>query len=474
MTLSDLLAAVPGSALLRGRGDREVGAVRDSDAEVADGDLFVAIRGARVDMHDRLAGLGHAAAVVVERDCVVPDGPAVVRVADTQRALAALCAARLGNPARAMAVVAVTGTNGKTSTTFLVEAMGRAAGLKTGLVGTTGHRVDNEDVATRHTTPSAPVMQALLARMRDAGVQLVAMEASSIGLAAHRCDAIPFRAAAFTNLSRDHLDVHGTMEAYAAAKARLFGELLDGVAVLNARDPWARHFVHPRNTTWWFHGDDLSASEVEFSATGTTATYRTPRGTVRATSRLLGAHNVDNTLAALGLALAAGVPLEACAAGLASLAAIPGRLEPVPNDRGIVVLVDYAHTDDALARVLATVRSVARGRVLTVFGCGGERDRGKRPLMGRAAAEGSDVVVVTTDNPRGEDPAAIVADILPGLGSAPHEVVLDRAEAIARAVALARPGDVVLVAGKGHEPYQEVAGTRVPFDDRAVARAVLA
>ncbi len=473
MTITDLLAAVPGSVLLRGQGDREVGAVRDSDAEVAGGDLFVAVRGARVDMHDRLMGLAHAGALVVDRECQLPGGPAVIRVDDTRRALPHLCARALGNPGAQLPVVAVTGTNGKTSTTFLVAAMARAAGLRAGIIGTTGHFVDDERLESTHTTPTAPVTQALLARMRSAGVGLVAMEASSIGLAAYRCDAIPFRAAGFTNLTRDHLDVHGTMAAYAAAKGRLFHELLQGTAVLNARDPVSRQMVPEGHTTWWFHGDDLSASAVQLTATGTRALFHTPHGDFDGGMKLVGAHNIDNALAALGLALAAGIPLDACARGLAELPAVPGRLEAVPNARGLAVLVDYAHTDDALARVLATLRQVTEGRIITVFGCGGDRDRGKRPLMGRAAALGSDVVVVTTDNPRGEDPAAIVADILPGLGTAPHRVVLDRREAIAVAVGLGQPGDVVLIAGKGHEPYQEIMGERLPFDDRAVAREVL-
>jgi UDP-N-acetylmuramoyl-L-alanyl-D-glutamate--2,6-diaminopimelate ligase len=473
MLLSSLLNRIVVLAV-SGRVDRPVGKVTDRDADVEPGDVFVAIRGARFDGHDRLPHLAHAAVVVVDQDRPVPDGPTVVRVSDTRLALAPLAAARLGDPGAAMPVVAVTGTNGKTSTTFLLAAMARAAGLHAGVIGTTGHYVDDLKLPSAHTTPDAPTLQGLLARMRDAGCGLVAVEASSIGLAAHRIDAIPFRAAIFTNLTRDHLDWHGTMEAYAASKARLFHELLAGTAVLNAADPAARALMAPTDRpTWWFNGDDLRAEAVTSTPSGTHARWVTPAGTFEGGMRLVGAHNVDNALGALGGALAAGIPLDACRAGLAALPFIPGRLQPIPNDRGITVLVDYAHTDDALARVLAALRALDPRRVLTVFGCGGDRDRGKRPLMGKAAADGSDLVFVTSDNPRSEDPLAIVTAILPGIAGRPHVVELDRRAAIAAALLAAKPGDVVLIAGKGHEATQETGSIAAPFDDAAVAAELL-
>lgn len=471
--LLDRVAPRIGVLDVRGPVDRPVGRVVDHDGRVGPGDVFVALRGARVDAHARLAGLGAAAALVVEREVSVPAGPTVVRVADTRRALPHLAAARLGDPGAAMPVVGVTGTNGKTSTTFLLAAMARAAGRVPGIIGTTGHFVGDERLPAGHTTPGAVETQELLARMRDAGVGLVAMEVSSIGLAAFRADAIPFRAGIFTNLTRDHLDYHGTMEAYAAAKARLFHELLEGPAVLNAHDPASGRMAPAGRPTWWFNGRDLYATEVELRATGTRARVHTPAGEAWMESRLVGAHNLDNALGALGGALAAGLPLEACVEGMRRLPAVPGRLEAVPNGRGLTVLVDYAHSDDALARVLATLRRVAPRRILTVFGCGGDRDRGKRPLMGRAAAEGSDLVILTSDNPRSEDPQAILADILPGVGDAPHRVEPDRRAAIALALSLAEPGDVVLIAGKGHETTQTFADRVEPFDDRAVAAELL-
>lgn len=460
--------------LLRGGVDVVVGRVRDRDDTVAAGDVFVAIKGARVDGHTRVGALGHAAVIVVESAVEAPPGPAVLWVDDTRRALPHLAAARLGDPGAALPVVGVTGTNGKTSITWLLAAMARAAGRTVGVIGTTGHFVGDEALPAAHTTPGAVETQELLARMRDAGCGLVAMEVSSIGLAAHRADAIPFAAGIFTNLTRDHLDWHGTMEAYTAAKARLFHELLVGPAVLNARDPASARMVPPGGPVWWYNDGDLFATEVVLTASGTRARFHTPKGSFHGQMALLGAHNVENALGALGGALAVGLPLEACAAGLAALPAVPGRLEAVPNHRGFTVLVDYAHTDDALRRVLGTLRTLAPARILTVFGCGGDRDRGKRPLMGAAAAEGSDLVVLTSDNPRSEDPAAILADVLPGVGTRAHHVEPDRRAAIAWALARAAPGDIVLIAGKGHEATQTIGAHVLPFDDRAVAAELLA
>lgn len=471
MLLSHLL--LPISAAHVAGADLRVGRVTDRDEEVGAGDVFVAIRGAHVDGHDRVAALAHAGAVVVEHKVQAPKGVTVVTVSDTRAALPILAARRLDDPGAAMAVIAITGTNGKTSTTYLIEAMAVAAGWKVGIIGTTGHFIDGVARPASHTTPSAPVIQGLLAEMRDAGCKIVAMETSSIGLAARRCDAIPFRAAIFTNLTRDHLDYHGTMDAYAAAKARLFHECLAGTAVLNARDPASAQMVPENHPTWWFGGRDIDVDGLVLSATGAVGHFRTPSGEFDGRLQLLGAHSVENALGALGGALAVGVPLDACAAGMANLRCVPGRLEPVPNGRGITVLVDYAHTDDALTRVLASLRALHPRRILTVFGCGGDRDRGKRPLMGRASARGSDLSIVTTDNPRSEDPATIAADILNGVGAAPHFVELDRARAISRAIALAEPGDIVLIAGKGHEATMEKDGVKVAFDDRVVAAEAL-
>lgn len=473
MQISALLDAVPGAALLRGRADTVVGKVCDHDADVGAGDVFVAIRGARVDGHDRLAALAHAGLAVVERDVPVPAGPAVARVPDTRLALAALAARAEGDPGGKISVVAVTGTNGKTSTTYMLAAIARAAGIRPGIIGTTGHFVDHDEVPASHTTPNAPVVQRLLAKMRDAGCGIVAMEASSIGLDARRCDAIPFRAAVFTNLTRDHLDYHGTMQAYCAAKARLFAELNHGVAVVNADDPAFRDMVRGARAVCTYsvrEPADLAATLLEQTVEGMRAQVSV--GTERHDLFLpmVGLHNLQNALGAAGAALALGIPLPVVLGGLANFGGVPGRLERVPNSRGVSVFVDYAHTDDALGRVLVALRALGPNRILTVFGCGGDRDAGKRPLMGGAAARGSDYCIVTSDNPRNESVDAILRDIVRGVGDAPHEVVPDRAAAIARAAALSRPGDVVLIAGKGHETYQEQGGVRALFDDRTIAR----
>ncbi len=475
MTLQALVSAAPGAVLARGVGNRLVGRVSDRDDQVGVDDVFVAIAGARVDGHDRVAGLD-VAAVVVEREVEPRPGVALVRVAATRPVLAHLSAAALDYPGRTVPTVGITGTNGKTSTTFLLAAIARAAGLVPGIVGTTGHFIGDEEIESTHTSPSAPVFQGLLARMRDAGVGLCAVEASSIGLADWRCDAVPFRAAVFTNLTRDHLDWHGTMEAYAIAKARLFHELLEGTAVLNAEDP-AVEQMRPRGRPAWTFSTtgpaDLRATPTQTSWAGIEADVRTPRGAGRLALPLVGQHNLQNALGALGAALAMGIDLDVALAGLATAAGAPGRLERVPTERGFAVFVDYAHTDDALTRVLAELRRLRPHRIICVFGCGGDRDRGKRPLMGAAVAAGADVTVLTSDNPRSEDPLSIIADVVAGLGSGARYVEPDRALAIRLALGLAGPGDVVLIAGKGHERTQELATGKVPFDDRAVAREVL-
>ena len=479
MHLVDLLAHLDVRSV-RGRTARTIARVTDRDDAVTDTDTcFVAVRGARVDGHDRIPA--HAACAVVEREVEVGPDTTLVRVEDTRTALAALAAAIHGHPGASVPVVGITGTNGKTSTTFLLASIARAAGLLPGVIGTTGHFIGDTKLPTGHTTPDAPTTQALLARMRDAGAGLVAMEVSSIGLAARRVDSLPFRAAVFTNLTRDHLDYHGTMEAYAVAKSRLFSKGLaeGGTAVLHGSDPACGQMaaaVPPGRTTWTYAvgGDaDLRADLIDLSWQGTRARITTPRGEAALALRVLGRHNVQNALGALGAALAVGIDLDVACAGLSACSGIPGRLQAVPNDRGLAVLVDYAHTDDALARVLAELRLLGPRRILTVFGCGGDRDRGKRPLMGAAAAA-SDFIVVTSDNPRSEDPARIVADILPGIGSAPHAVVLDRRDAIAHAISLATPGDIVLLAGKGHEATQTIGARVFPFDDVQVASEVLA
>lgn len=475
MTLAQLLLRVD-HRILTGSVDRPVQTLTQDSRKAGPGAVFVALRGLRVDGHDYVPKLapGTVAAIVSE-PCQAPPGTTLIQVADTHLALAEMAAALQGHPSEAVSVIGVTGTNGKTTVTWMLESIAQAAGVRIGVIGTTGNRIAGTPAPAAYTTPLAPEWQALLARMRDAGCRWVAAEVSSIGLAYKRVDATRFAVGVYTNLSQDHLDVHGDMATYAQAKERLFTELLaeEGTAVLCASDPTARA-VDSRGRSWRYgiEQGDLSASEVTLSPTGTRAKVQTPAGAFDLELPLVGRFNLENALAATGAAIALGATPEQCARGLAALPRVPGRLEPVPNERGISVLVDYAHTPDALDTTLAALRELGARRVLCVVGCGGDRDRAKRPLMARAAAQGSDLVLATSDNPRSEDPMDILEQMKPGLRDS-DLVIVDRAEAIARAVQLAQPGDLVLIAGKGHETTQEIQGVKHPFDDRLIAAKAL-
>lgn len=453
---------------------------RDS-REVGPTSVFVAVPGAKVDGHAFVPSV-HAAAVVVERDDVEPRaGVTKVVVPSAKAALAEIAAAIHHHPGRALQVVGVTGTNGKTTVTTLVEEALRALGVSAGRIGTTGNSVAGAARPTTFTTPEAPEVQSLLAEMRDAGCRVVAVEVTSIGLSQRRVDAIPFAVAVFTNLTQDHLDFHGTMDAYREAKARLFEELLRPAggaprAILFADDP--AHLAlgaPPDRLTYGFSpGADLRVLDAALGPAGTEITLddRGVRRTLR--TPLVGRHNALNVVAAWAVLTCLGVDPDAAIAAIGAVAGVPGRLERVADPGGRLVLVDYAHSDDALANVLPAVRELTRGEVWVVFGAGGDRDRTKRPKMGAVAAAHADWVVVTSDNPRTEDPATIADEILRGVpaGARVH-LELDREAAIRWALENAAPGDAVLLAGKGHETYQEVHGVRRPFDDRAVARAAL-
>ncbi|HJN77946.1 MAG TPA: UDP-N-acetylmuramoyl-L-alanyl-D-glutamate--2,6-diaminopimelate ligase [Myxococcota bacterium] len=468
MLLSDLLSQVD-HRLLYGSVDRPITALTQDSREAGPGSVFVAIRGLRVDGH-RFVPSVEAEAVVVERPVEAPAGVTVVEVDDTRLALARLAAALHGHPSEELDVVGVTGTNGKTTTTWMLEAIARAAGHKVGVVGTTGNRIDGLELPTAYTTPEAPQWQGLLREMVDNGCSVVAAEVSSIGLAARRVDGTRFAVAIYTNFSQDHLDAHGTMEAYAAAKARLFTEFEIGRAIINVEDAAVAGLLPLTMPVWTFglEGGDLHALELDLQVRGSFAAMQTPAGVIDLSLPLPGAFNVENALAAAGAALALGVPPEAIESGLAGLPQVPGRLERVDRD-DLDVFVDYAHTPDALETVLATLRPLARGRLLVVFGCGGDRDRHKRADMGRLACAGADLVFATSDNPRTEDPAAILGEVRAGLDEHAR-VITDRREAINEAIRTAAPGDVLLIAGKGHETTQEICGVKHPFDDRVVAR----
>ncbi|HEV2993115.1 MAG TPA: UDP-N-acetylmuramoyl-L-alanyl-D-glutamate--2,6-diaminopimelate ligase [Acidimicrobiia bacterium] len=483
MQLHELLADVD---VLDVHGDPsvDVQALAYDSHRVDRGACFACIVGANHDGHDYApaAVRSGAVALLVERDVglTVPEA----RVTDVRRALGPAAARLHGHPSRALRCVGVTGTNGKTTTTHLFAAIAAAAGENAGIVGTVGAQTGGPPLPLEHTTPEAPDLQALLARMRDDGVQTVAMEVSSHALAQHRVDGTWFRVVCFTNLTRDHLDYHGSLDEYFEAKARLFDPARAAAAAVNLDDERGAELARRCRerglpvTTYALDADaDVVAADARVDDRGghfAMTTRDGPRHPMH--TPLLGRLNLANALAAAVTAQLAGFDADAIARGLAAVSTIPGRLEPVDAGQPFTVLVDYAHTPDALGAALAAARQLAgRNRVIAVFGAGGERDPAKRPLMGRVAADAADLVVITTDNPRSEDPAAIAAAVRAGAAAGAAEVRLeaDRRSAIRDALAAARPGDVLVVAGKGHETDQRFRDRVVPFDDRVVTREEL-
>ncbi len=482
MRLRELLSRLPDAELFGDEGLEVSEVTHDSRRTVA-GALFVAIRGLAHDGNQfvEAARRKGAVAVVSEEE---PRGEGTwVRVSDARAALALLSAAALGDPARSLELVGVTGTNGKTTTTYLVDAAVRAAGERCGLVGTVEYRVGESVTEAVRTTPESSDLQALFRQMVDAGCRRAVLEVSSHSLQLERVHGLEFEVAVFTNLTRDHLDFHGDMDRYFAAKRVLFESLLrqDGYAVINLDTDRAQDLRRASRGTVWTYSlqdpaADLYCERLDLSLDGTRLRVRTPKGPLEIESVLLGRFNAQNLMAALGAALALGLPAEAARNGFAGLRGVPGRMERVDLGQPFTVLVDYAHTDDALRNLLETVRGLSPRRVFTLFGCGGDRDRSKRPLMGAVAARLSDLVVLTSDNPRSEPPEAILEEIRRGIppARATDTLVLpDRREAIGRAIETAGPGDVVVLAGKGHEPYQVLRERSVPFDDRQVAREAL-
>jgi UDP-N-acetylmuramoyl-L-alanyl-D-glutamate--2,6-diaminopimelate ligase len=458
-----------------GPADIEVTGLAYDSRQAGPGTLFFCVSGFQRDGHEFApeAVERGAAALVVERPLGL--GVPEVLVEDARAAMAPAAARFHGEPTSRLRVAGITGTNGKTTTAWLLRHLLESAGVRCGLLGTVTSVIGGDEQPVVRTTPEAIDLQATFAAMVQAGDAACAMEVSSHALDLHRADGIHWAAAVFTNLSRDHLDFHGTMEEYFAAKRRLF-ESGPAAAILNADDEYGRRlaaelegavtFAVEREAEW-------RALDVRTGLDGSRYRVRGPGGEAEVRSPLPGRFNVSNTLAALAAAAALGVELDEAVAALTSFRAAPGRFEPVDEGQDFAVLVDYAHTPDSLENVLRAARELTDGRVIVVFGAGGDRDRGKRPLMGEIAARLADVVVVTSDNPRSEDPEAIIREILEGAGAG-VEALVDRREAIARAVGLASAGDVVVVAGKGHEQGQEFEGGRkLPFDDVAVVREAL-
>ncbi len=506
MRLSDLLRATQVSRT-EGPLDSPVRGIAYHSGAVQEGFVFVAIPGTRRDGRDFVPEAldKGAVAVVSERPAKGPSpGVAQILVPSARRALADLASVWYGNPANQMTLIGVTGTNGKTTTTHMLEAILVAAGYRAGLLGTIQYRYGGRSFSAPNTTPESLDLQRMLREMLDSGVTHAVMEVTSHALDQERVRGCRFRVAVFTNLTRDHLDYHGDERSYLAAKARLFEEHLapqaeGGVAVLNAEDPASREIQgRARGRVIWYGmeaGSHFVAAHCFADLGGTRMRILYPGGETELFTPILGMVNVSNALAACASAWALGIEPGRWAAGLGALTSVPGRLEvvsrgPEEGDGGVTVLVDYAHTPDALDRALSSTRGLTRGRLICVFGCGGDRDRGKRPLMGQAAARHSDLLVVTSDNPRGEDPSSIIDQIVKGLEGLPvraitpecqeisgpmpaYVVIQDRAEAIRWAIRRARHGDLVFIAGKGHEAYQIIGTKRVPFEDREVAKEAL-
>ncbi len=498
MKLSQLLDSLSG-AELHGDGTIDITALTCDSRKVLPGTLFFALRGSTADGHNFISSAveAGASAVLLEDETFAPAGIPWIRTADTRSAMARMAAGFQGNPTLGMPLIGITGTNGKTTTTYLIEAILAASGNHAAVLGTISYRFGAKTIEASHTTPESTELQAAFRQLADAGAKAFVMEVSSHALEQKRVDGCHFDVGIFSNLTRDHLDYHGTMEQYLESKLRLFSELLRPTpgkpqrrACVNMDDAYgaivAENAACPVITYGVRHEGDVRAVDVNSTVAGITATLVTPKGRIAISSRLVGQFNLSNILAAASAGIALDLPLAAIKAGLEGHAVVPGRLERVDNRHGVTCLVDYAHTGDALENVLTTLKELAKGRIITVFGCGGDRDPGKRPIMGRIAAEMSDLAIVTSDNPRTEDPFKILeqiragikplelreyipVDLASGFGNKGFVMLENRREAIRLAIRLARPDDIVLLAGKGHEDYQIIGTTKHHFDDREEA-----
>lgn len=487
-------AAVRLAKLLRGidtraaaeHGDLQISEIAYDSRLVKPGTLFVAIRGEKTDGNKFVPdAVGRGAVAVISEQANPAALPAEfpwIQVADARKALAISGANYYARPAEVLKLIGVTGTNGKTTTSYLVDSILRAAGCEVGLLGTIGYRLVRESRPAPNTTPESLDLQKYLAEIVRAGGTHAVLEASSHALAMDRLWGCPFAVAIFTNLTRDHLDYHKTLEEYFAAKRRLFegtGAAAPATGVINRDDEYGQRLagLASRTLTYGLEpGADVTTRKPAVSLSGTEFAAETPAGKIEIRSKLVGRYNVYNILAAIGAGVALALSREVIATGIAQLSTVPGRFERIDVGQPFLVIVDYAHSDDALRNLLATAKELnPDGRIITLFGCGGDRDRTKRPLMGEAAGRASDIVVLTSDNPRSEDPLLIINDVIVGVQRTNAKLFVepDRQKAIEVALDEARSGDIVLLAGKGHETYQVLRDRTVEFDDREVARGVL-
>ncbi len=493
MTLATLLQSLEGRVKIldrRGNLDVSINAITDDSRAVSPHSLFVAVKGEQVDGHEFIpAAMRGGIVALLSQQPVSEVSLPFVRVDDSRKALGLLGGRFYGDPSSKIRMIGVTGTNGKTTTTYICKALLEALGHPVGLIGTVANQIGERSMPATHTTPGSLELQQLLAKMVTSGCTTAVMEVSSHALAQDRTSGCEYDVAVFSNLTQDHLDFHKTMEEYFQAKLKLFTGLKGGLktnkrAIVNIDAPYGTRIVERCQVPVWTYAlnakADLRAEAVRLSLQGTTFTAATPVGNFPIESHLVGEHNVYNLLAAIGVALHEGATPEQIREAVARVTNVPGRFERVIAGQPFTVAVDYAHTEDALVRLLTSAQVLKTGRIITVFGCGGDRDRGKRPKMGEAAVRYSDVVILTSDNPRTEDPLSILEQVEVGVIEAlrlrPHvqyRKVSDRRDAIQEAVREAQSGDMVLIAGKGHEDYQIIGTKKVHFDDREVARAVI-
>lgn len=480
--LKDLISDIEKHKII-GSNNVEVTGLTYDSRKVKNGDLFFCVKGFKVDGHDfakKAEDMG-AVAVVVED---IQDNIEIAQVAveDVRKAMAQISSAYYGSPTKKLTLIGVTGTNGKTTTSFMIESILKAAGLKTGLLGTVEYRIGEKRVPVDRTTPESLDLQSLFADMVDEGVEAAVIEVSSHAIDLLRVDACDFDVVVFTNLSQDHLDYHGTIDEYFGVKKRIFESTINCATaqIINIDDEYGRLLIKEGISRQYRYSTkdrvEVYADNIKLRPDGTDVRISYPGGEVDVKLALPGMYNVLNALAAAGVAAALNIDGEKTKEGLEALSSVPGRFERVDKGQEYTVVVDYAHTPDSLEKVLSAARQITEGRLITVFGCGGDRDKGKRPLMGKIAAEISDYTIVTSDNPRSEEPNSIIMEIIDGIKEIENpqfEVEEDRELAIKKALEMAKPGDFVVIAGKGHEAGQEIAGKKLPFDDVQVASELI-
>lgn len=462
--------------------DIEINTIQYDSRNVSPGDLFVAIKGDNFDGHDFIdAAIRQRARAVVTELPPSADSVPCIQVGNTRKALAHIASAYYDHSWRSMTLIGITGTNGKTSTAYLIESILQASGLRTGMLGTVAYHIGSEVLDAEWTTPESSSLHQMLHTMSREKTDTVVMEVSSHALEQYRAEGLVFRVAVFTNISQDHLDYHRSMNEYAAAKQRLF-EMVDpvlGENIINGDDPWSEEMVSRNHRPVISFSAkpgkaDVFPGDSQYSFKGISATLNTPKGKLNVKSSLLGMHNLQNIMAAVCVGLSLDIPVSNIETGISKLTSIPGRLEPVRTGQPFTVLVDFAHTPDAIDKVIRSVRELIDGKLIAVFGCGGDRDKSKRPLMGSISEKGADRIIITSDNPRNEDPMQIIRETLAGVKDKKKaDVFVDRTEAVHHALSIAGDTDCVLILGKGHEPYQLIGSKKIPYDDRDVARKYL-